>query len=90
MVGLASKYSDVGDRDRCMILRSNTLLTIAGLLELHRPVFEDSTVATEDLLGSRRKCKELLIHLANTARQTMEEDGRRIEDFITVFPSRSF
>lgn len=82
---LAKKYSDTGDRDRCMILRSNALLTITGLLELHRPAFEEGVITTtEELQESRQKCQELLAHLANTARQTLEEDGQRIKDLITV------
>lgn len=84
---LTRKYSDIGDRDRCMILRSNALLTIAGLLELYRSVFEEGVVATaEELLESRRKCEELLVLLANTSQKTLEEDGQRIENFIMVFP----
>jgi hypothetical protein len=90
MLDLARKYSDIGDRDRCMILRSNALLTITGLLELHRSMFEECVIATiEELLESRQRCGELLILLANTVRQTMEGEGQRIKDFITVFPSPS-
>ena len=87
MLGLARKYSDIGDRDRCMILRSNALLTIAGLLELYRSVFEGGGVAmTEEFLESRQKCRELLILLAKTSRQMLEEDRQRIENFIMVSP----
>jgi len=83
---LTRKYSDIGDRDRCMILRSNALLTIGGLLELYRSVFEEGVVATaEEFLDSRKKCKELLILLANTSQKALEEDGQRIENFIMVF-----
>ena len=86
MLGLARKYSDIGDRDRCMILRSNAVLTITGLLELYRSVLGKGIVATtEELLESRQKCGELLVLLVNTSRQTLEEDGRRIENFIMVF-----
>lgn len=68
MLGLARKYSDIGDRDRCMILRSNTLLTITGLLELYRSVLEDGVVpTTEELSESRQKCGELLVLLADTS-----------------------
>jgi hypothetical protein len=89
MLVQARKYSDIEDRDRCMILRSNALLTIAGLLELYRSVFEEGVVATmEDLLESRQKCEEHLILLANISRQTMEEDGQRIKNFVTVSPPR--
>lgn len=85
MLDLARKYSDIGDRDRCMILRSNALLTISGLLELYRCVFEEGMVAAiEEFLESRQKCEELLALLANTTRQTVEEDGQRIEKFIMV------
>jgi len=87
MLDLARKYSQIGDHDRCMILRSNALLTIAGLLELYRSVFEEGVVATvEDFLESRQKCEELLVLLVDTLRDTMEEDGQRIENFIMVFP----
>lgn len=90
MLDLARKYSNIGDCDRCMILRSNALLTITGLLELHRSVFEERvSVKAEELLESGQKCRELLILLADTARQTMEGEGQRIKDFITVFPSPS-
>lgn len=90
MLDLARKYLDIGDCDRCMILRSNALLTITGLLELHRPVFKEGVRATaEEFLESRQKCGELLVLLAKTARQSMEGEGQRIKDFITVFPSRS-
>lgn len=90
MLGLARKYSNIGDCDRSMILHSNTLLTITGLLELHRSIFEEGAIAaTEDFLESRQKCKELLLLLANTAQQAMEGEGQRIRDFITVFLSRS-
>lgn len=89
MLGLARKYSDIGDRDRCMILRSNALLTITGLLELYRPVLEEAAISTtEELLESGQKCKELLVLLANTSRQALEEDGQRIGNFIMVSPSR--
>ena len=85
MLGLARKYSDIGDRDRCMILRSNALVTIAGLLELYRCIFGEGVVSTmEELLESRQKCEELLVLLTNTLQQTMEEDGRRIENIIMV------
>ena len=91
IVTLAKKYSDTGDRDRCMILRSNALLTVTGLLELHRSVFEEGIIKTmEELLESKQKCGELLAHLANTARQTLEEDGQRIKDLITVLQFRLF
>lgn len=84
IITLAKKYSDTGDRDRCMILRSNALLTITGLLELHRSVFQEGVITTkEELLESKQKCGELLARLANTARQTLEEDGQRIKDLIT-------
>ena len=87
MLDLARRYSAIEDRDRCMILRSNALLVITGLLELHRSVFDEGVEATmEELLESRQKCEELLMLLANTARQTLEEDGQRIKDFITVSP----
>jgi hypothetical protein len=89
MLGLAKKYSVIGDRDRCMILRSNALLTITGLLELYRSVLVEGVVATsEELLESRQKCGELLVLLANTSRQTLEEDGQRIKNFIMVSPPR--
>lgn len=89
MLGLARKYSNIGDRDRCIILRSNALLTITGLLELYRSVFGQGAVATTgELLESRRRCGELLVLLANTSRQTLEEDGQRIKDFIMVSPPR--
>lgn len=89
MLDLARKYSDIEDRDRCMILRSNALLTIIGLLELHRSVLGEGAVATaEECLESRQKCEELLTLLASTSRQTMEEDGQRLENFIMVFPLR--
>lgn len=87
MLDLARRYSAIEDRDRCMILRSNALLVITGLLELHRSVFDEGVEATmEELLESRQKCEELLMLLANTARQTLEEDGQRIKDFIAVPP----
>ena len=87
MLDLARRYSAIEDRDRCMILRSNALLVITGLLELHRSVFDEGVEATmEELLESRQKCEELLMLLANTARQTLEEDGQRIKDFIMVPP----
>ena len=86
MLGLARKYSNIGDRDRCMILRSNALFTITGLLELYRSVFEEGVVSTaEELLESRQKLEELLGLLVNTSQQTLEEDGQRIENFIMVF-----
>jgi len=89
MLGLARKYSDIGDRDRCMILRSSVLLSIAGLLELYRSVLKEGVVATKgELLESRQKCKELLVLLANTSLQTLKEDGQRIGNFITVSSSR--
>ena len=85
MLGLARKYSDIGDRDRRMILRSNALLTITGLLELYRSVMRDGVVTmAEELLESRQKCRELLVLLASISRQTLEEDGQRIKNFITV------
>jgi len=84
MLGLARKYSNTGDRDRCMILRSNALFTITGLLELYRSVFEESAISTvEELLESRHKLEELLALLVSTSRQTLKEDGQRIENFIT-------
>lgn len=87
MLGLSRKYSDLGDRDRCMILRSNALFTITGLLELYRSVFEEGVVAsTGALVESRQTCEELLVLLADTSRQTIEEDGQRIENFIMVSP----
>jgi len=87
ILGLSKKYSDIGDRDRCIILRSNALFTITGLLELYRSVFEAGVVATtEEFLESRQRCEELLVLLANTSRQTIEEDRQRIENFIPVFP----
>ena len=89
VLDLSRKYSDIGDRDRCMILRSNALFTITGLLELYRSVFEDGVVATmEAFLESRQRCEELLVLLADTSRQTIEEDGQRIENFIMVPPAR--
>lgn len=88
MLGLATKYSEIGDCDRCMILHSSALLTVTGLLELHRSIFEEGVIATtEELLGSRQKCEELLVLLANTAQQTMVGEGQRIKDFIAVLPS---
>ena len=85
MLDLARKYSTIGDCDRCMILHSNALLITTGLLELHRSVFEERVIATaEELLESGQKCRELLMLLADTARQTMEGEGQRIKDFITV------
>ena len=91
MLGLARKYSDIGDRDRCMILRSNSLLTVTGLLELYRSILkEDEVTTTEELLESRRKCKELLVLLANTSRQMLEDDGQRIQNFIMVSQSLHF
>lgn len=90
MLGLARKYSDIGDCDRCMILRSNVLLTVTGLLEVYRSVFEEGVITTtEEFLESRQKCAELLVLLANTARETMDGEGQRTKDFITVFSSRS-
>jgi len=72
-----------------MILRSNALLTITGLLELYRSVFEEGAVATTEVfLESRQRCEELLVLLANTSRQTIEEDGKRIENFVMVPPPR--
>lgn len=89
MLGLAKKYSDIGDRDRRMVLRSNALLTITGLLELYRSVMGEGVVTTaEEPLESRQKCGELLVLLANTSRQTLEEDGQRIKDFIMVSAPR--
>jgi len=89
MLGLARKYSNIGDRDRCIILRSNALLTITGLLELYRSVLGEGVVATtEELLESRQSCGELLVLLANTSRQTLEEDGQRIKNFVMVSPPR--
>ena len=91
MLGLARKYSDIGDRDRCMVLRSNAIFTITGLLELYRSVFWEGAVSTmEELLNSRQNCEELLVLLVDTSRQTMEEDGQRIGNFITVSPPRRF
>ena len=85
ILGILRKYSDIGDRDRCMILRSNALFTITGLLELYRSAFEDGVVATtEALLESRQRCEELLILLADTSREMIEEDGQRIQNFIVV------
>ena len=90
MLSLARKYSDIGDCDRCMILRSNALLTTTGLLELHRPALDGGVIfTTEEVLESRKKCEELLVLLANIAQQTMEGEGHRIRDFVTVFLSRS-
>jgi len=87
VLNLSRKYSDIGDRDRCMIFRSNALFTITGLLELYRSVFEDGVVATmEAFLESRQRCEELIVLLANTSRQTIEEDGQRINTFIMVYP----
>lgn len=89
MLGLAKKYSDIGDCDRRMVLRSNALLTITGLLELYRSVIVEGVVTTvEELLESRQKCGELLVLLANTSRQTLEEDGQRIKNFIMVSAPR--
>ena len=91
MLDLAKKYSGIGDRDRCMILRSNSLLTITGLLELYRSTLKGSVVTTtEDLPESSRKCEELLILLANTSRQMLEDDGQRIRSFIMVSKSHKF
>ena len=88
MLDLSRKYSDIGDRDRCIILRSNALFTITGLLELYRSVFEDGVVATtEAYLESRQRCGWLLALLANTSRETIEEDGQRIENFVMVPPT---
>lgn len=90
MLGLARKYSDIGDWDRCLILRSNAMLTITGLLELHRSAVGEGVILnTGQYLESRQKCEELLVLLANTAQQKMEGEGKRIKDFITVFPSRA-
>jgi len=83
MFGLAKKYSNIGDRDRCMILRSNALLAVTGLLELYRSVLrEGAVVTTEEFLESRQKCGELLVLLANTLRQMLEEDGQRIRNIM--------
>lgn len=88
-LNLSRKYSDIGDRDRCMILRSNALFTITGLLELYRSVFEDGIIATTGAIQeSRQRCEELLALLASTSRQTIEEDRERIENFIMVSPPR--
>lgn len=91
MLGLARKYSDIGDRDRCMILLSNSLLTVTGLLELYRSILKEGVVTTtEEFLEPRRKCKELLVLLANTSRQMLEDDGQRIKNFIMVSQSHRF
>lgn len=91
MLDLARKYSDIGDRDRCIILRSNSLLTITGLLELYRSVSKGSVVTNpEDVPESSQKCEELLILLANTSLRMLEDDGQRIQNFIMVSKSHNF
>ena len=84
IVDLTNIHSKAGNRDGSANLRSNAIMTMASLLEIHRTLAGCDLASTAVLQESRSKCRELLSDIALTAQKMVVADGKYISNFIVV------
>ena len=84
VVDLTDKYVKADDHDGSANLRSNKILTMMGLLEIHRTLAGCEVAPAAVRQHSRSKCGELLSTIALTAQKVVVADGKYLSNFIVV------
>lgn len=81
---LAHIHLKANDHDGSANLRSNAIMTMMSLLEIHRTLAVCEIASAEMRQHSRSQCSELLSNIALTAQRVVVTDGKCLSNFIMV------
>jgi len=84
ILDLTSIHFKAGDHDGSANLRSNAIITMIGLLEIHRTLARCEVASTAVRQHSRSKCGELLSCIVLTAQKVVVADGKYLSNLIAV------
>ena len=84
ILDLAHIHHKASDHDGSANLRSNAIMTMINLLEIHRTLAACEVAPAETRQHSRSQCGELLSNIALTAQKVVVVDGKYLSNFIVV------
>lgn len=84
VLDLTNKYIKASDHDGSANLRSNAIMTMTSLLEIHRTLAGCDVASAAARQQSRSKCRELLSGITLTAQKVVVADGKYLSNFIVV------
>ena len=84
ILDLANVHFKASDHDGSANLRSNAIMTMISLLEIHRTLAGCEITSAAMRQHSRSKCGELLSSIALTAQKVIVIDGKYLSNFIVV------
>jgi len=84
ILDLADTHFKAGDHDGSGNLRSNAIMAMTTLFEIHRTLAGCKVASTALRQQSRSKCGELLSEIALTAQKVVVVDGKFLSHFIVV------
>lgn len=84
IVDLTQVHSKEGDHDGSANLRSNAIMTMLSLLEIHRTLAGSEIASAAVRQHSRSKCGGLLSDITFTAQKVVVAHGKYLSGFIVV------
>lgn len=84
ILDLANVHLEASDHDGSANLRSNAIMTMINLLEIHRTLAGCEITSATMRQHSRSECGELLSSIALTAQKVIVIDGKYLSNFIVV------
>ena len=84
ILDLTTRHVKTADHDGSANLRSNAIMTMVNLLEIHRTLARSEDVSAAVRQNSRSKCGELLSNITLTAQKVVVADGKYLSNFIVV------
>ena len=84
ILDLTNRHDKADDHDGSANLRSNAIMTMVSLLEIHRTLARCEIAPAAMRQHSRSKCGELLSNVTLTAQKVVVADGKYLSNFIVV------
>lgn len=89
VTGLTNIRLKEDDHDASANLRSNAIITMLSLLEMHRTLARSEVASPAVRQYSRSKCGELLSDITLTAQKVIVAHGKYLSNFVVVSVDRS-
>lgn len=81
---LADKFAETSEHDSAVSLRSHSVITLTGLLELYRLLVKYPLSAPVVVKEAQRRCGDILKMTANITERMLKEDWKQMADFFRV------
>jgi len=81
---LADKFAETSEHDSAVSLRSHSIITLTGLLELYRLLVRYPLSVPAVVKEAQRRCGDILKMIANITERMLKEDWKQMADFVRV------